>query len=50
MVSRPSCLIEGLRRALPRHPTLFGRWDVGPRGADLAEKEPRHLVLVDPDH
>jgi hypothetical protein len=42
-----SCLVEELWRALPCRPTLFGRWDVGPRGVDLAEKEPWHLVHVD---
>jgi hypothetical protein len=29
MASRPSCLTEELRCALPHHPTLSRRWDVG---------------------
>ena len=48
MVSGLSCLVEELRHAPPCHPTLFGRWDVGPCGVDLVEEKPWHLVHVDP--
>jgi hypothetical protein len=50
MVFGLSCLMEELRHALPHRPTSYGRWDVGPRGADLVETEPQHLVRVGLGH
>jgi hypothetical protein len=50
MVFGLSCLMEELRHALPRRPTSYERWDVGPRGADLVETEPQHLVRVGLGH
>jgi hypothetical protein len=47
MAPRLPRLSEELWHALLCHPTSSGRWDVGPRGADLAKDGPWHLVRVD---
>jgi hypothetical protein len=43
-------LMEELWRELPHRPTLSERWVIRPRGANLAEEKPRHLVHVDLRH
>jgi hypothetical protein len=50
IASGPLCLVDELRRVLPHHPTSSRRQDVGPRGADLVDEDPWHLVLTDLGH
>jgi hypothetical protein len=49
MLGLSSLWVE-LRHALQHCPTSYGRWDIGPYGANLADEMPQHLVRTDLGH